>query len=288
MGSGMMTSERIPIDCGCHSPCIDLGYVEQGSGEALILLHALGANADSWRPQMDALAKNYRIIALDLRGHGQSGFRVEEPLTMRVLADDVVALMAKLGIEQAHCVGISMGGMIALEIFVRHGLKVKSLTLADTTAFFPPPQAREELLRHLDSMEMHDWGHLMAGRVLHRKAPPDQRQQVAHLLAANRRVPYRQGLIASFESDYRWVLPQIDLPTLILVGEEDQATPYGYARYLHNNIKGSALQVISRAAHFSNLENPGEFNWQVGAHLKRCQRVEPGARVPGKKTISRT
>jgi len=281
----MVTSGRIPINCLCHHPCIELSYLEHGAGEALILIHGLGANADSWRPQVDALAKNYRVIAMDLRGHGQSGFRVEEPITVRAFADDVVALIKNLGIERAHFCGISMGGMIALEIFVRYRCEVKSLILADTTAFFPPPQAREELLRHFDSLEMVEWGHLMVRRVLRREAPPDQRQEVAHMLAANRRAVYRQGLIAAFESDYRWVLPQVDLSTLILVGAEDQATPVGYAEYLHKNIKGSVFQVISQAGHFANLENPAAFNWQVCAHLKRCQDAEPGSRAPGRTSM---
>jgi 3-oxoadipate enol-lactonase len=282
----MVTSGRIPINCLCHSPCIELGYLEQGSGEALILIHGLGANADSWRWQIDALAGNNRVIALDLRGHGQSGFRVEEPISIRAFADDVAALMEKLRIEQAHFCGISMGGMIALEIFVRYGGKAKSLILADSAAFFPPPQAREELLKHFDSLEMAAWGHLMARRVLRREAPPEQRQEVAQMLAANRRAIYRQGLIATFEGDYRWVLPQVNLPTLILVGQEDQATPVGYASYLHNHIEGSVLQVITQAGHFANLENPAAFNWQVCAHLKRCQEAEPGSQLPGRTTLS--
>jgi pimeloyl-ACP methyl ester carboxylesterase len=133
---------------------------------------------------------------------------------------------------------------------------------------------------------MVEWGHLMVRRVLRREAPPDQRQEVAHMLAANRRAVYRQGLIASFESDFRWVLPQVNLPTLILVGEEDQATPVGYAGYLHKNIQGSVLQVISQAGHFANLENPAAFNWQVSAHLKKCPDTEPGPGTPGRTTIS--
>jgi len=172
-----------------------MGYLEQGAGEALVLIHGLGANADSWAPQMEALARNYRVIAMDLRGRGQSGFRAEEPVTLRVFADDVAALITNLEIDQAHFCGISMGGMIALEILVRYGGKVKSL---------------------------------------------------------------------------------------ILVGEEDQATPEGYAGYLQKNIRGSVLQVISHAGHFANLENPAAFNWQVCAHLKRCQDAEGGPRAPGR------
>ena len=282
-----MISGRIPINCVCHSPCLELSYFEQGAGEALVLIHGLGANADSWRHQVEALSVNYRVIAMDLRGHGQSGYRADEPLTIRTLATDVMALIKNFGIEQAHFCGISLGGMIALEIFVRYGLQVQSLILADTAAFFPPPQARQELLAYFDRLNMAEWGQVMARRVLRRGAPEELRQELAQMLAANRRASYRQGLVAAFEGDYRWVLPQIELPTLILVGEEDQATPFGYAQYLQKNIKDSVLQVISQAGHSANLENPGEFNWRVCAHLKHYGNLEPRSQAPSQKTGAR-
>lgn len=276
-----MISGRIPINCVCHSPCLELSYSEQGAGEALVLIHGLGAHADSWRHQVEALSVNHRVIAMDLRGHGQSGYRADEPLTLRTMAADVMALIKNLGIERAHFCGISMGGMIALEIFVRYGLQVQSLILADTTAFFPPSQPRQELLGHFDRLHMKEWGQMMAGRILRPAAPAELRREIARMLAANRRAPYRQGLIATFEGDYRWVLAQIEVPTLILVGEEDQATPYSYARYLHQNIQDSVLQVISQAGHTANLENPGEFNWGVCAHLKGCRGLSPQSLAPG-------
>ncbi len=98
------------------------------------------------------------------------------------------------------------------------------------------------------------------------------------MLAANRRALYRAGLIATFDSDYRWVLPLIDLPTLILVGEEDQATPIGYAEYLQAHIRGAVLQVIPHAAHLASLENPAAFNRQLSTHLQSC---------PGRKRLPR-
>jgi pimeloyl-ACP methyl ester carboxylesterase len=174
--------------------------------------------------------------------------------------------------------------MIALEIFVRYGLQVQSLILADSTAFFPQPQAREELLGHFDRLNMAEWGQVMARRILRPGAPAELRREIAQMLAANRRAPYRQGLVATFEGDYRWVLPQIEIPTLILVGEEDQATPYGYAQYMHKNIQDSVLQVISQAGHSANLENPGEFNWRVCAHLKHCRGLEHGSQASSPKT----
>ena len=275
-----MIAKKVPLDCPVHAPCLELNYCEQGSGEPLVFIHGLGGKADSWRLQLEALSNNYRVLAMDLRGHGQSGYRAEEPVSIRAFAADVLALLAKLGLDQAHICGLSMGGMIALEIFARCAPKVKSLILADTTAFFPPPQAREELLGLFDRLEMASWAAFLAGRILRREAPAEQRQEVTQMLAANRRALYRAGLIATFDSDYRWLLPLIDLPTLILVGEEDQATPIGYAAYLQAHIRGSVLQVIPRAAHLSSLENPAAFNQQLSTHLQSCpgrEKASPGA-----------
>ncbi len=284
-----MIAKKVPIDCPVHAPCIELNYFEQGSGEPLVCIHGLGGKADRWRLQLEALSNNYRVLAMDLRGHGQSGYRPAEPVSIRAFAADVLALLAKLGLEQAHICGLSMGGMIALEIFAQCAPRVKSLILADTTAFFQPTQAREELLGHFDRLDMASWAAFLARRILRREAPAEQRQEVTQMLAANQRALYRAGLIATFDSDYRWLLPWIDLPTLILVGEEDQATPIGYAAYLQAHIRGAVLQVIPRAAHLSSLENPAAFNRQLSTHLQGCpgrEKASPGA--ARKTTTSKT
>jgi 3-oxoadipate enol-lactonase len=269
-----MIAKKVPIDCPAHAPCIELNYYEQGSGEPLVCIHGLGGKAERWRLQIEALSNNYRVLAMDLRGHGQSGYRAAEPISIRAFADDVIALLDKLGLDQAHICGLSMGGMIALEIFGRYAYRVKSLILADTAAFFPPTQAREELLGHFDRLDMASWAAFLAGRLLRREAPAEQRQEVTQMLAANRRALYRAGLIATFDCDYRGLLPWIDLPTLILVGEEDQPTPIGYAEYLQAHIRGSVLQVIPQAGHLSSLENPDAFNRQLWTHLQSCQERE--------------
>ncbi len=284
----MIIAQKVPIDCLVHAPCIELNYYDQGSGEPLVFIHGLGGNADSWRPQIEALANHCRVLAMDLRGHGQSGWRMDEPITIRAFAEDAIALIDSLGIDKAHLCGHSMGGMIALEIFVRRPHKIKSLILADTSAFFPPPQTRGELLEHFDRLELPVWSSLMASRVLRRGASQEQQQEVAQMLAATPRALYRQGLLATFDGDYRWVLPLIDLPTLILVGEEDRATPIGYARYLQVNIRDSLLQEIPLAGHFSNLENPAAFNWQILSHIKRFQvEGDPGNEILGSGTMPR-
>ncbi|MDD3580687.1 MAG: alpha/beta hydrolase [Desulfobacca sp.] len=264
----MLKPQKMAIDCSFHSPCIELNYFDQGAGQALIFIHGLGGNAASWRYQLEGLSAQWRTIAPDLRGHGQSGYRPEEAITIRAYADDIIDLTRKLGITQAHFCGLSMGGMIALEIYLRYPLQVKSLILADTTAFFPHLARLEEFLRLLDSMSMLQWAQTFAHLNLRRQAPAALRQELIDITAATPRGPYRQGLIATFNGDYRWLLPVIDIPTLILVGEEDQSTPLGLAKYLQVNIKNAILQFIPDAAHCSNLENPDEFNRHLIVYLQ--------------------
>ncbi|MBW1917750.1 MAG: alpha/beta hydrolase [Deltaproteobacteria bacterium] len=263
----MLTPQKIAIDCIFHSPCIELNYYDQGAGEPLIFIHGLGGSATNWRFQMEELSPHCRTIAMDLRSHGQSGYRPEKSITIRTFADDIIALMTKLGLEQAHFCGLSMGGMIALELYLRYPGQVKSLILADTTAFFPDSQRLGEFLQLLDSMSMRDWAQLFSFLILRREAPAALRQELIDITAATRRGPYRQGLIATFSSDYRWLLPLIDVRTLILVGAEDQATPIGLAKYLQAQIPNAVLHLIPQSAHCTNLENPTEFNRHLLAHL---------------------
>jgi 3-oxoadipate enol-lactonase len=264
-------AKKIAIDCSRHSPCIDLAYVDRGTGEALILIHGLDGSGWSWHQQIEELSEAYRVIAIDLRGLGQSGYRAEESINIRVFADDVIALLQTLGIEQAHFCGHCLGGMIILEIFVRSGSMIQSLILADTTAFFPPPQILGEFLSHFDHLDMPAWARFMAPRLLRRGAPEALTEEVVENISATSRAVYRQALIAPFQADYRWLLPLIDLPTMVLVGDEDRATPWGYARYLQSQIRNSALQVVPNAAHLAHRENPQEFNRQLGLHLKKAR-----------------
>jgi pimeloyl-ACP methyl ester carboxylesterase len=233
-----------------------------------VLIHGLGANAAGWVEQIEGLSASYRIIAMDLRGHGGSGYRPEEPITIRALADDIAALLKVLGVERAHVCGNSLGGMIVLELYIRYPSLTKSLILADTTAFFPPPTMMEDFLRFFDHLEMTAWAKFMAPRLLRPQSLASLEDEVVQTMAATSRAVYRQGLVAAFQADYRWMLPTVDIPALILVGDEDQATPVGFARFLAGQIKDSVLQVVPEAAHLPHRENPRVFNRLLRSHLE--------------------
>jgi pimeloyl-ACP methyl ester carboxylesterase len=262
------SSATMAIDCPRHRPCIEMSYLDGGAGETLVLIHGLGANAAGWVEQIEELSASCRVIAMDLRGHGGSGQRAEEPATIRTFADDIAALLKGLRVERAHVCGNSLGGMIVLELYVRYPALLKSMILADTTAFFPPPNPMEDFLRFFDHLDMRAWARFMAPRLLRPQSLASLEDEVVQTMATTSRAVYRQGLVAAFQADYRWLLPTVDIPTLILVGDEDQATPMGYARFLAGQIRDATLQVVPEAAHLPHRENPPAFNGLLRAHLE--------------------
>jgi 3-oxoadipate enol-lactonase len=267
----MLEPRKIPLRCPFHDPCLELNYFDEGLGEAIILVHGLGEEGLSWRLQIEEFSQHYRVIAPDLRGHGASGHRDDEIITLKRFADDIIALVRHLGVGQAHFCGMSLGGLVVLEIFCRYPNLVKSITLADTAVFFPPPDPLQERLELLDRLGLVEWAKLVPYIYLRPGASSAQKAEVAAMVSNNRLAPYRQSVVATFTADYRWLLPLVDVPTLILVGEEDQIVSPGIARYTHRSIPGSTLRVIPRAGHLSNLDNPQAFAAEVLAHLARLQ-----------------
>ncbi len=115
---------------------IEIYYEQHGAGEPVVLIQGLGANVTGWDSQMEPLSREYRLIAFDNRGAGRSE-KPAEPYSIHQMADDTAALMDDLGIQTAHVFGMSMGGMIAQEMYHRHGARVRSLILAGTMAGGP-------------------------------------------------------------------------------------------------------------------------------------------------------
>jgi pimeloyl-ACP methyl ester carboxylesterase len=248
-----------------------MAYYDGGAGETLVLIHGLGANAAGWVEQIEELSTSYRVVAMDLRGHGGSGHRPEEPATIRAYADDIAALLKGLRVDRAHVCGNSLGGMIVLELYVRWPSLMKSLILVDTTAFFPPPNMMEDFLRFFDHLDMRAWARFMTPRLLRHESLASLEDELVQTMAATSRAVYRQGLMAAFQADYRWMLPSVDIPALILVGDEDQATPIGYSRFLQGQIKGSVIQIVPEAAHLPHRENPRAFNRILRSHLEEIK-----------------
>lgn len=241
-------------------------YELSGPAEApvVMLSQSLACSSAMWWPQVPALAGKYRVLAYDTRGHGQSGAPAGE-YSFDQLGDDAVALMDALGIEAVHWVGLSMGGMIGQNLGLRHADRVHSLTLCDTSSRIPPEMAPvwHERIETAQTKGMAALADSTLERWFtepYRAKNPPEIDRVRQLILATPVAGYVGCCHAISRLDYSARLGEIDKPTLVVVGEEDPATPVAAAEAIRAGIPGARLEVIPKASHLSNVEQPEAFN----------------------------
>jgi pimeloyl-ACP methyl ester carboxylesterase len=245
---------------------LEMAYDEAGSGPPVVLLHGYPFNRSMWREQVAALSANYRVITPDLRGHGETTV-TDEPATMVEMAQDVAALLDKLGIERVTLGGLSMGGYVTLAFYRRFPLRVRALILADTRPQADTLEARhnrEEQAKKILKEGMQSIADDFLKKVLTPATiseRPEIRERVREMIlktdtqgAAN---ALRGMAVRHDQTDF---LEEIFSPTLILVGSEDQLTPPKDAELMKREIRGSRLEIIKGASHLSNLERAEDFN----------------------------
>ncbi|WP_328929233.1 alpha/beta hydrolase [Streptomyces sp. NBC_00190] len=237
------------------------------AGTPVILIHGHPFNRTMWAPQTAVLtAAGYRVIAPDLRGYGESPVRAGKVL-LADLADDIADLLARLEIEQAVVVGVSMGGQIAMETRLRHPGLVRALVLSDTT---PLPETEEgakhrrELADRLLAEGMGPYAEEVIDKML---APYNVTgmPEAAERVSAMMRATDPEGAAAALRGraerpDYRPVLAGAAEPCLVVVGADDVYTPVAEAEALHALMPHSVLAVIERAGHLPGVEQPEAFN----------------------------
>jgi 3-oxoadipate enol-lactonase len=237
------------------------------------LIHSLAMDREFWRPvaeRMDAA-----VLLYDCTGHGASP-KLPGPYTVEGFADDLARLMAHLRWGSAMVAGASMGGCIALAFAQRHAQRLSALGLVDTTACYDNPKAWEERaqkalsegLEALVGFQVTRW----FGEAFRSKQPGVVAQCVARFVS-NDVGAYAEACRMLGAADLRGALQSIDVPTAILVGEEDYATPLAMAQELHRGIRGSTLTVLKGARHLTPLERPDE----VAAVLRRLLEAVPVA-----------
>ncbi len=232
------------------------------SGSPVILLHGSPTDHRVWAPQIaDLAASGYRVVAPDLRGHGQSPLG-QGPATVEVMADDVLAMADELKFDRFVLGGFSFGGWIAFEIMRVNPARVSGLLLVSTGA--EPDAKKFKALRPEQAAALRRDGFKVEGyreRVLTEetlRSRPEVWEEAARTLAAVS-VEGRARTIESMamRPDFRPVLPSIRVPTLVIVGAEDPITPPALSRQIHHAVPGAFLQVVEGASHLVTLEAPG-------------------------------
>ncbi len=256
-----------------------LAWREAGDGDPVVFLHGLGGSRTSWEPQLAGLGSEFRCIAWDMPGYGASV--PVAPLTFATIADSVARLLDRAGVEQAHLVGESFGGMHALHTARRHPQRVARLVLANTSAAFgldgtDPAAWRAARLAPLDAgLTPAD----IAADVLTAVAGPALSDDaLAMRVAGFARIP-ADGLRAAVEClpthDVRDQLGAISAPALVVAGELDTETPVAYARVIAEGLQNAELTVLDGVGHLAVSEAPRTFNRLVRDFLARGRGLGP-------------
>jgi pimeloyl-ACP methyl ester carboxylesterase len=238
-----------------------LAYDSVGSGPALVLVHAFPFDGRMWRKTAAAVASQRRVITPDMRGFGLSDLGSGD-CSIADMADDVAALLDALKLPVATVGGMSMGGYVALAFAHRHRDRLQSLILADTKAASDTPEARQGRQVAITLVENQGVAALLEKqipRLLSASASDSLRVEVRGLggqppnavIAAIRALRDRPDRTAE--------LPEIAVPTLVVVGTQDTLSPPGEARAMAAAIPNARVVEIPGAGHLSNLENPDAF-----------------------------
>jgi len=242
-------------------------YITAGSGPWVVLAHCLGGSLAVWKHQMDPLARAFHVMAYDARGHGVSG-NPGSSYEVTDLADDLVRLMDEIGIERASVVGLSMGGMMAQWLAARHPDRLDKLVLAGTTSHYEgegvtmwqqrAAAATSQGLEPLADATMERWF-----TAPFRQQHAEQIATIRAIFTGNDAEGYALAAEALSRFDVRPQLSRVSAPTLVISGDQDQACPPQLGREIAGNVRNGRFELVTSAAHISNVEQPERFNQLV-------------------------
>ncbi len=242
----------------------EIVYRVLGDGRPVVLLHPFPVTHEFWMPVAEALATRYRVVLPDLRGHGDSGIG-QGPATMEKHAADIARVMDDADVGQAWLVGVSIGGYALFEFWRKHRGRVAALGLWNTKAQADGAQARAGRLQAANDVldrGTEPFFESLIPRVLAkttREMRPDLVDSALRMmrkLSAEDVAQVQRGMAA--RPDSVETLKTINVPTLLVTGEEDVITGVNEAELMRQHIPGSQLRVIPKAGHYSAWEQPEE------------------------------
>ncbi len=240
-------------------------------GPVVVLSNSLGSTYGMWNAQLAALEERFRVVRYDTRGHGASPVP-DGPYSIDDLADDLVALLDRLGIGRAHLVGLSLGGMTAMRVAAHNPDRIDRLALLCTGAALPPASAwtdRAATVRAGGSAAV-------AKAVVERwftpeflAAHPDVRAAHEAMVAETPAEGYAGCCEAIATLDLRRDLESITAPTLAIAGADDPATPPAKLEEIASCVPDAELLVVPRAAHLANAQQPAIITPALIEHLEQ-------------------
>ena len=253
---------------------VDLAYDDAGQGPAVVLIHGHPFNRSMWAPQLDALTGRFRVITPDLRGYGDSPVTAGT-VKMRQLADDVGHLLQRAGVDKAALVGLSMGGLVVMELATADPQRWWALGFVATTAQPVTPAERADRLakaRISEEQGMAPLAEEMAARLFGPGPDAALVERIMTMMLATNPLGAAAALRGRAERpDYRPLLRELDTSSFVCVGNRDTYSTTLVTEELAGCLREPQLVVFDEVGHLPNLERPGDFNEQLVGFLSRAR-----------------
>lgn len=251
-------------------------WEEYGQGEPLLLIHGFPLSAAMWKPQ--ANLPGIRVITPDMRGFGKSE-ATEGVAHMGLMADDLESLLTYLNLDQVTIGGMSMGGYVALAFAAKYPERMKGLILIDTRAEEDTPEGKQNRQKMIELAKKEGAkavAEQMEPRLWTKQSLENRSENVEIMHAVMLTTPVT-GIVAAVQGmaerpDMTGYLPMINVPTLVIVGADDQITPPSAAEKMRMLIPHAELVVIPNAAHMANMEQPDAVNQAIVSFMDTVRR----------------
>jgi pimeloyl-ACP methyl ester carboxylesterase len=251
-----------------------VGYERAGQGPPVVLLHGyVGDGATTWRGQLEGLSDRFTVVAWDMPGAGRSS-DPPESFGLEGYADCLAGFIGRLGLERPHVVGLSLGGAFALELYRRHPGVPATLVLASAYAGWGgslPAEVGSQRLRQalaLSELSGEEFVRTLLPTMFSEGTAPEAVAAFGESMLGFHPAGFRAMARAS-AGNVRDVLGRIEVPTLLVYGDNDVRAPLAIGEDLHAAIPGSRLVVLPGVGHVCNVEAPDEFNRVVRDFLSR-------------------
>ena len=251
---------------------VALHAVSDGPADApvLVMSGSLGSTTEMWRPQLPALTAHFRVVRIDLRGHGDSP-TTDGTYRMAELADDVCVLLDRLDLGRVDWCGLSLGAMVGMYLASETPERIRRLALCCTSAHFPDPSVWHD---RITAVAAHGTAGIATPVVARWFTPawwaehPDVVAESEAMVAGTSDEGYSGCCAALAAWDHRDRLPAITAPTLVVAGRDDQATPVDpHARTIADGIPGARLEIVA-GAHLATIESADAVNQLLVEHLR--------------------
>lgn len=241
---------------------ININYKIEGEGFPIIFIHGLSDNLNFWKPLTQKLKNQYQVISLDLRGHGESE-KGDKKATIESYQEDLYELLKQLKIEKVAIVGLSLGGNVALEFAVKHPEMTSNLIIMSTFSEFNH-HLKHTFKSFKNALEINyeEFFNTIIKYCYTEEFIKEHKEVLVEVCKNNAKVANIQGIMNGIDAGTKFFitndLKKINVPTLVIAGEDDELTPVHTQKKLHKHIKDSKFYVLKNTKHNVLIKNNTE------------------------------